>query len=229
MLQADHTPVEEKKKTKTKGGKSGEVGGEGEDAALLHQDWSQDQQRALELALAQFPKVIYRVADPHHFNADPDPAIHFNADPDPAFHFNADPDPSFHFNAADPDPAFHFNADPDLAFHFSADSDPAFYFNVDSDLAFHFSADPGRAFHFSADPDPAFHFNADPGPAFHFNADLDPAFHFNADPDPAPLLSDGNLRPLVCRPSRAPFEPPGLHYERPWPSTALFRASKAFE
>jgi hypothetical protein len=57
VLQADYTPVEEKKKTKTKGGKSGEVG-EGEDAALLHQDWSQDQQRALELALAQFPKVI---------------------------------------------------------------------------------------------------------------------------------------------------------------------------
>jgi hypothetical protein len=54
VLQADYTPVEEKKKTKTKGGKSGEVGGEGEDAA---QDWSQDQQRALELALAQFPKV----------------------------------------------------------------------------------------------------------------------------------------------------------------------------
>ncbi len=58
VLQADYTPVEEKKKTKTKGGKSGEVVGEGEDAALLHQDWSQDQQRALELALAQFPKVI---------------------------------------------------------------------------------------------------------------------------------------------------------------------------
>jgi hypothetical protein len=59
VLQADYTPVEEKKKTKTKGGKSGEVVGEGEDAALLHQDWSQDQQRALELALAQFPKVIF--------------------------------------------------------------------------------------------------------------------------------------------------------------------------
>jgi hypothetical protein len=59
VLQADYTPVEEKKKTKTRGGKSGEgVGGEGEDAALLQQDWSQDQQRALELALAQFPKVI---------------------------------------------------------------------------------------------------------------------------------------------------------------------------
>jgi hypothetical protein len=45
-----------------------------------------------------------RVADPHHFNADPNPAFHLNADPDSAFHLNADPDPAFHFNA-DPDPA----------------------------------------------------------------------------------------------------------------------------
>ncbi len=57
-----------------------------------------------------------RVADPHHFNADPDPAFHFNADPDLAFHFNADPDPAFHFNE-DPDPLFHFNLEPDPAFH----------------------------------------------------------------------------------------------------------------
>ncbi len=39
-----------------------------------------------------------RVADLHHFNADPDPALYFNADPDPAFHLNAD---------LDPDPAPH--------------------------------------------------------------------------------------------------------------------------
>jgi hypothetical protein len=34
-----------------------------------------------------------RVADPHHFNADPvpDPAFHFNADLDRAFNFNVDP------------------------------------------------------------------------------------------------------------------------------------------
>jgi hypothetical protein len=31
------------------------------------------------------------ISDPHHFNADPDPAFHFNADPDP--------DPAFYFNA----------------------------------------------------------------------------------------------------------------------------------
>ncbi len=38
-----------------------------------------------------------RVSDPHHFNADPDPAFHFNADPDLVFHVNVDPD-------LDPDP-----------------------------------------------------------------------------------------------------------------------------
>jgi hypothetical protein len=47
---------------------------------------------------------------------------------------------------------------------------------------------------------------ADPDPAFYFSADPDPAFHFNADPDPDPVhQSDGNLRPLVYRPPRAPF------------------------
>jgi hypothetical protein len=39
---------------------------------------------------------VARVADPHHFNADPDPAFHLNADLDPACHFNADPDPAPH-------------------------------------------------------------------------------------------------------------------------------------
>ncbi len=58
-----------------------------------------------------------RVADPHHFNADPDPDLHhFNTDPDPSFIFNADPDPNFHFDA-DPDPTFNFNADPNPAPH----------------------------------------------------------------------------------------------------------------
>ncbi len=35
--------------------------------------------------------------DPHHVDADPDPACHFDADPDPdpTFHFNADPEPDF--------------------------------------------------------------------------------------------------------------------------------------
>jgi hypothetical protein len=49
------------------------------------------------------------VADPHHFDADPDP--------DPAFHFDANPDP---------DPTFHSDANPDLdpGTHFFPDLDP---------------------------------------------------------------------------------------------------------
>jgi hypothetical protein len=36
------------------------------------------------------------VVDPHHFDADSDPACYFDADPDsdPTFHFHADPDSS---------------------------------------------------------------------------------------------------------------------------------------
>ncbi len=37
--------------------------------------------------------TIDRNADPHNFNADPEPAFNFNAVPYPVFHFNADPDP----------------------------------------------------------------------------------------------------------------------------------------
>jgi hypothetical protein len=49
--------------------------------------------------------IFYSVADPHYFDADPDPSIHFDADPDPTFHFDADPNPTFHFDVApDPDP-----------------------------------------------------------------------------------------------------------------------------
>jgi hypothetical protein len=35
--------------------------------------------------------ALVRVADPLHFNADPDPAFLFNADPDTSSHFYADP------------------------------------------------------------------------------------------------------------------------------------------
>ncbi len=47
------------------------------------------------------------VADPHHFDADPDPAFHFDADPGFIFHCDADLDldPTIHFDA-DPDPSF---------------------------------------------------------------------------------------------------------------------------
>jgi hypothetical protein len=50
------------------------------------------------------------VADPNHFNADPDPVFHCNSDPDPAFHCNADQVPPDHFSADPyPDPAPHNN------------------------------------------------------------------------------------------------------------------------
>ncbi len=52
------------------------------------------------------------VADPHHFDAYPDPNFHFDADPDldrdTTFHSDADPDPTFQFDA-DPDPTTHFS------------------------------------------------------------------------------------------------------------------------
>jgi hypothetical protein len=41
-----------------------------------------------------------RVADPHHFNAEPDPSFYFNMDPDPTFHIDEDPAP--HQSGANP-------------------------------------------------------------------------------------------------------------------------------
>jgi hypothetical protein len=64
------------------------------------------------------PALLYTsVADPHRFDADPDPACYFyvDPDPDPAFYFDADADlnqdPTFHFDAdTDPDPSFQIQA-----------------------------------------------------------------------------------------------------------------------
>ncbi len=61
-------------------------------------------------------KPAASVADPHHFDADPDPACYFHAGPDldPSFHFDADlePDPTFHFDPdPDPDPSFQIKAE----------------------------------------------------------------------------------------------------------------------
>ncbi len=56
---------------------------------------------------------LLSVADPHHFDPDPDLAVHFDADPnpDPACHFYPDPDLTFHFDAnADPDPSLQIKA-----------------------------------------------------------------------------------------------------------------------
>jgi hypothetical protein len=79
--------------------------------------------------------LIDYVVDPHHLDADPDPACHFDVDPDPGFQtktqnlekvlkqahipyilacllqVDADPDPAYHFDR-DPDPTFQFDADP---------------------------------------------------------------------------------------------------------------------
>ncbi len=55
------------------------------------------------------------VAEPHHFDGDPDadPGCHFDADPDLelACHFDADPDLTFQFDAdPNPDPSFQIQA-----------------------------------------------------------------------------------------------------------------------
>jgi len=63
-------------------------------------------------------------SDPHHVDADPDPAFHFNADPDPTFHLDAVPDPTIYFHA-DPDP------DPSLQIRIE------FLKNFSSRLTFH--------------------------------------------------------------------------------------------
>jgi hypothetical protein len=47
--------------------------------------------------------LVFSVADPHHVDADPEPAFHVHVDPDPTFHPDADPDPTFQF-VVDPDP-----------------------------------------------------------------------------------------------------------------------------
>ncbi len=44
--------------------------------------------------------LVGSVADPHHFDADPEPepAFHYGADPDPTFHSDTDPDPDPTYN-----------------------------------------------------------------------------------------------------------------------------------
>jgi hypothetical protein len=65
-------------------------------------------------------------ADPHHLDADPDPACNFGADPDPIFHFDADPDSSFQIKVQNfwlviCKSGYHFDADPDPTFQFDVD------------------------------------------------------------------------------------------------------------
>ncbi len=116
------------------------------------------------------------VADPHHVDADPDPACHFDVDPNPCI-FDADPDP-----------ACHFDADLDSIFHFDPESHPEPSFQLKPQnlekvlksaripyiLACHLQID--------ADPNPANHFDLEPVPAYLVDPDPDPTFQFDADP-----------------------------------------------
>jgi hypothetical protein len=100
--------------------------------------WHHTSYKTRELSLSQknriknaLDPVTTCVADPHHFDADPDldptsPHSLFQ-DLDPPMLQN-DPLrlPLFHIDAdQDPDPAFHIVAEPDPAFHFDEDPDPA--------------------------------------------------------------------------------------------------------
>jgi hypothetical protein len=51
------------------------------------------------------------VGDPHHSDADPDPACHCDADSDPTFHYDAEINPTFQFGA-DPDDSFQKSSKP---------------------------------------------------------------------------------------------------------------------
>ncbi len=46
-----------------------------------------------------YVNVLYSFADPHQFEANPNPACHFDADPDPTFYFDAGPNPRFQIKA----------------------------------------------------------------------------------------------------------------------------------
>ncbi len=67
----------------------------------------------------------------------------------------------------------------------------------------HFDVDPQ---HFDVEPK---HLDADADPSFHFDSDLSPTNHFDgnrySEPVPAPYQNNAKLRPLVYRPSTAPF------------------------
>ncbi len=69
------------------------------------------------------PKLAGSVADPHNFDADPDPysACQLDPDTDPVCHLDSDTDPACHFDTdPDPNPTIHFDADPYPSFQISA-------------------------------------------------------------------------------------------------------------
>jgi hypothetical protein len=103
--------------------------------------------------------IIHRVTDPHHFNADPNPALI-------RFHFSA---------GADPDP---HKSDGNLRPQVFRPSRAPFFRHQDSIHGSGLSLLKLLNFECNADPNPAFHSNADPDP--------DLACKNNADPDPQP-------------------------------------------
>jgi hypothetical protein len=96
----------------------------------------------------------YRVADPHHVNADPDMTFQLNSDPDPTFYFNADPDPASHQKLMEI--CHHWSTDPP-GLHLS------FYCERQEPSTAPF-LEPLKLFNADSDSDPAFQNNADPDP-----------------------------------------------------------------
>jgi hypothetical protein len=110
------------------------------------------------LDLSAADPVETRVADPHHFNADPDPVFHFNVDPDPdlvieviwiCFHYFED---SLSLGSilglhasivsfSGPQ-RLYFELVKLLNFDFNSDMDPSFYANTDPDLGSKNNPDP---------------------------------------------------------------------------------------
>jgi hypothetical protein len=81
--------------------------------------------------------LYFRVADQHHFNADPDPVFHLHADPDLAFRFNADPfEPPGRPGLYCERPRLYFEPLQLLNFDFNADPDPSFHFECGSGYSF---------------------------------------------------------------------------------------------
>jgi hypothetical protein len=108
--------------------------------------------------------VASRVSDPHHFNADPDPA----------FHFNAILIQLFTLKGTYPDRIL-------LLIRWCEPVTTGLQALQDSTVSVH-----GPLWlHFKPPKLPIFDFNADPDPALYSNADPDPALYSNADPDPA--------------------------------------------
>ncbi len=143
------------------------------------------------LALFLYYVLYSRVADPHHFNADPYPAFHLQqirilllikviriCD-----HYHSTTDP----------PKLHFGP-PGL--HWEHRGPPHLYLEPLNILNFNFNADPsGFIFNSDADPDPASKDNADPDPQLCYIGSVHGPprlylellnlqnFDFNADPD----------------------------------------------